>query len=93
MARPVCSPTSMVPRHSGRVLVFPFMESLAQDRRPPRWARWLELAVSSGVCLLLFSIWTEGEPRWHSWIRVPIGLVCLGLGVYVFFTGHGKKRN
>jgi hypothetical protein len=53
----------------------------------------LELIAAIGVCLLMFSMWTEGEPRWHSWVRVPVGLVSLGLGVYVFFRGHAKNRN
>ena len=45
------------------------MNSTAPDKRAARWKRWRGLVVATGVCLLMFSIWTEGEPPWHSWIR------------------------
>src|SRR5437899_5223639 len=45
------------------------MNSTASDKRAARWKRWRGLVVATGVCLLMFSIWTEGEPPWHSWIR------------------------
>jgi hypothetical protein len=70
------------------------MRPTTQGKRATGWKRrWFGLLLGIALCLLMFSIWTEGQPRWKSGLHVFLGLICLGFGIYEFVRSDAKDKN